>query len=346
MLQKAGERFTDALADEMGCDLVEVSAHFGARPEHEAWQGKVYSRSGTNPKYPNFYEATGYGTGAGLGGWNCRHSYYPFFEDSERAYSQEELTEYGSRKVTYNDTEMPEYDATQKQRSMERHIRATKRELAGYDAGIKYTDDDSLKEDLQTAFNRKSVLLKKQEAALKGFTTQTGLRRDRSREQVSAHYDIKGTKTVVAFNKSVSQKAINANNKMLQIEEEKRIIINNKISQIKSDLSDGTLPKALNVGNQNKHIPGSHSYNSADNRSYIFGDLNEAQENINQYAGTGFFKFNSKNEWTKKEFIETDINIGMFFDVRSEAYVPTNRFAIHYGKNGTHIVPARRRRKK
>ena len=87
------------------------------------------------------------------------------------------------------------------------HCPPTKRELAGYDAGIHATDNESLKADLQAAFNRKSVLLKKQEAALKDFTKQTGLIRDRSREQVSAHFDSKQGKTV-AFNKSVSQKAV------------------------------------------------------------------------------------------------------------------------------------------
>lgn len=30
------------LMEEMGCDLVEVTAHAGARPDHAAWQGKVY----------------------------------------------------------------------------------------------------------------------------------------------------------------------------------------------------------------------------------------------------------------------------------------------------------------
>jgi hypothetical protein len=66
-----------ARADDMNCDLVAVSAHMGARnrgegpQNHESWQGKVYSRSGTNPKYENFYDVTGYGTGEGLGGWNC-----------------------------------------------------------------------------------------------------------------------------------------------------------------------------------------------------------------------------------------------------------------------------------
>ncbi len=109
--------------------------------------------------------------------------------------------------MTYNGEEMTEYDATQKQRTMERRIRATKRELAGYDAGIAAATDDSLKAELQTAFDRKSVLLKRQEAALKDFTKQTGLTRDRAREQVSAHFDSKQGKTV-AFNKSVSQKAV------------------------------------------------------------------------------------------------------------------------------------------
>ena len=38
-------RLQDARADEMGADLVEVSAHAGARPSHAQWQGGIYSRS-------------------------------------------------------------------------------------------------------------------------------------------------------------------------------------------------------------------------------------------------------------------------------------------------------------
>lgn len=184
------------LAAEMDCDLVEVTAHNGARPEHAVWQGKVFSLSGKSRKYPDFVKSTGYGTGAGLKGWNCRHDFFPFFEDSKPAYTQAELAEFENRQVTYNGEKMTEYDATQKQRAMERRIRATKRELAGYDAGIAATADDSLKAELQTAFDRKSVLLKRQEAALRDFTKQTGLARDRAREQA------------YGFNKSVSQKAV------------------------------------------------------------------------------------------------------------------------------------------
>lgn len=65
---------------DLGCDLVEVSSHIGARPEHALWQGKIYSISGKSKKYPPFRESTGYGTITGLGGINCRHSFYPYFE--------------------------------------------------------------------------------------------------------------------------------------------------------------------------------------------------------------------------------------------------------------------------
>lgn len=85
-------------ANEMGCDLVEVTAHAGARPEHAEWQGKIYSRSGKSKKYPPLVESTGYGTGSGLGGWNCRHNMFPYFEGTARAYTDEELEELKNNK--------------------------------------------------------------------------------------------------------------------------------------------------------------------------------------------------------------------------------------------------------
>lgn len=122
-------------------------------------------------------------------------------------------------KVTYNGTEMTEYEASQKQRAYERRIRATKRELSGLDAGINETDNDSLKESLQAEFNRKSVLLKRQEAALKDFTNQTGLARDRAREQT------------YGFNKSVSQKAAWANKNRLDNSAKNVIMKRKKIAK-------------------------------------------------------------------------------------------------------------------
>ena len=76
--QTAGE-LTEARADQMETDLVQTSAHLGARnkgvePEnHEMWQGRVFTRGKDpdNTQYPNFYEVTGYMTITGLYGINC-----------------------------------------------------------------------------------------------------------------------------------------------------------------------------------------------------------------------------------------------------------------------------------
>lgn len=260
-------KMQEQMADDAGCDLVETTAHNGARPDHAQWQGKVFSRSGTSKKYPDFKSSTGYGTGAGLKGWNCRHDFFPYFEDMPNAYSEEKLQWLNNREVEYNGVKMTEYEASQKQRAMERRIRASKRELAGYDAGIKASDSESLKEELQKAFNKKSVVLKKQEADLKDFCNQTGLRRDRAREQVSAHFDSDKGKTV-AFDKSVSQKAVWADKKESKtvektlkndkIQIEKRILKQDEVIEKAKVFADELLSNPDLLRNDNGYSIGSY----------------------------------------------------------------------------------------
>ena len=99
--------------EETDTDLVEVSAHWGARPEHAEWQGKIYSRSGKNKKYPNF-SACHYGEVDGLKGINCRHDFYPFFEGVSEPNTwpdEPKPQEYHGKTYNY-------YQATQKQRKM------------------------------------------------------------------------------------------------------------------------------------------------------------------------------------------------------------------------------------
>jgi hypothetical protein len=128
-------KLQEARADEVGCDLVQVSAHIGARPSHQVWQGKIFSRSGTSKRYPPFILSTGYGTGPGLGGWNCRHSFYPFFEGiSENAYNALEVESYAKKTIEHNGQQMPIYDLTQAQRAIERKIRFYKRQASALEA--------------------------------------------------------------------------------------------------------------------------------------------------------------------------------------------------------------------
>lgn len=178
------------LAAEMGCDLVEVTSHMGARPSHAEWQGRVYSISGKSKKYPKLSTATGYGTGAGLKGWNCRHDFYPFFEGiSERASFPIDKAENAK-----------EYELSQKQRAMERAIRKSKRGLAAINESINSTDDPELKAKLQSKFDRSSATLKQQEQRMQDFCEANDLfiKNDRVR--------------VLGFGRSVSQKAVHGNN--------------------------------------------------------------------------------------------------------------------------------------
>lgn len=161
-------RLQDTRADEMGCDLVEVSAHAGARPEHAVWQGGIYSRSGKSKKYPDFVKTTGYGTGAGLGGWNCSHGFRPWFEGMSRTWSKEQLADYQAKDYEYNGVKMTEYEALQEQRKIERGIRRWKREKNAMEAAGLDSGEASAK---VREWNRKQ----------KDFLEQTGLKADGTR---------------------------------------------------------------------------------------------------------------------------------------------------------------------
>ncbi|WP_317853803.1 phage minor capsid protein [Chakrabartyella piscis] len=175
----------EARAEEMGCDLVEVSAHAGARLEHAMWQGEVYSRSGTSKEYKGLVEATGYGTGAGLGGWNCSHGFSPYFEGSPRTYSKEQLEDYKAKNYTYNGKAMTEYEALQEQRNIERNIRKWKREQVAMEVAGQSIDDTAVK-------------LKAWQAREDDFLKQTGLKRASDRTSVGGYGKSQATKATNA----------------------------------------------------------------------------------------------------------------------------------------------------
>lgn len=158
--------------NEMGVDLVQTSAHIGARPDHQVWQGRIFSRSGRDRRYPDFVSETGYGTGPGLMGWNCRHSFYPFFEGiSKNAYKQRELDSYANKVTTYQGKEISIYEATQIQRGIERKIRAWKRQAYALEAA-----------SLENA--REVAKIKAWQARMRSFIRETKLSRQYVRESV------------------------------------------------------------------------------------------------------------------------------------------------------------------
>lgn len=170
LANKGAEKITK----EIGAKYVEVSAHIGARvhdknpiANHAGWQGKVYKLEGSD-QYPNLKEKTGYPDDIqGLGGVNCRHRMFPFFPGISVP-NPHQIDEEENKKV---------YEATQKQRAMERNIRAIKKRLIVAKASG----------DMEQAKEYRKKLTQKQ-AEIEKFCKDNGLRRQTEREMVQEEY--------------------------------------------------------------------------------------------------------------------------------------------------------------
>ncbi len=158
-------------AKALGTNLVYVDQHLGARTRtkymkndyeaHAEWQGKVYMIEGSNDKYDNFYEKTGYGEMLGLKGINCYHDFGPYFEweKVEDRIDEEENAEM--------------YEKFQQQREYERRIRKLKRE--------KLISKDFYNADEKKALNERFKAVNEE---YDNYLKENGLRRDYSREYV------------------------------------------------------------------------------------------------------------------------------------------------------------------
>lgn len=155
--------------DEWEWDLVFVDAHFGARPSHAEWQGKVYSRSGQSTEYPSLVDATGYGTVTGLCGANCYHYMTPYVP----GYSELPDMDYSEQERITGMTSDEYYAATQKQRRYERLIRAQKREI-------------SYLQEVRADAVKQRIRLGELQDKLRQFTHDNHLRRDYEREHAWA----------------------------------------------------------------------------------------------------------------------------------------------------------------
>lgn len=177
--QTAGE-ITRHNADELGCDLMELDAHVGARTgdggqnltNHSWWQGQIVSRSGRHG-YLSLSDI-GYGDVRGFMGANCAHNWSMFWEGaSVRSYTPERLAAINAATVSYNGEEILRYKATQMQRAQERKIRAEKRAfLVAKESGQK---------DAEKAAAAK---LAASRTKMKDFLSQTGLQQYQLRESV------------------------------------------------------------------------------------------------------------------------------------------------------------------
>lgn len=108
---------------------------------------------------------------------------------------------------------------------------------------------------------------------------------------------------------------------------------------IKQKQMRGELNLRINPGHQAKHIRMGKGY--VKGKSYLYGSMDDAQALVERYSGSGAPKFDKKGRWVKKEFVTAPDPIGVYVNQDTGEELQTRRFAIHYGKNGVHIVPAK-----
>ena len=174
-VSQATAQITDARMDEMDWDIILVSSHLGARvtdkedfTNHYWWQGKFYSKSGKDTRFPP-YSVCNEGHVQGIHGCNCRHSHGP--SDGEfnpfEHYDSEE-----NRK---------EYELQQRQRAMERRIRDSKRKCIGLKNGVDSATTDEAKAAAETLYQKEAALLQKRNKAYNDFCEENGLKRKSER---------------------------------------------------------------------------------------------------------------------------------------------------------------------
>lgn len=166
-------------AEEMNWDLMELTAHAGARPSHAEWQGKVVSLSGKKG-YLSLKDIE-YGEITGFKGINCYHDWRPYYEGSARTYTQKELEEMKNQKVTYNGNKITKYDASQIQRQMERQIRQDKKDIAGLQGILTSNNKDIDVNDIQARLKQMQNKYNMHNRQLNDFISQTDSIKDRSR---------------------------------------------------------------------------------------------------------------------------------------------------------------------
>ena len=159
---------------DMGWNHVLVSQHLGARvsdtdpiADHAGWQGKVYCIEGKDTNYDNLLDATGYPENPlGLCGYNCRHSFTPFLPGVSRN-NNAPIDSEANRRA---------YELSQKQRAMERRIRAQKRKCTALHTAVENCEDPATKAKLQEKYAQSAKRLQDQNAAYTKFCADNDLK--------------------------------------------------------------------------------------------------------------------------------------------------------------------------
>lgn len=199
-MNQTAAQVTNQYVVEAQTNHVLFSAHLGARVKqkgqpdlagHDLWQGRVFCIRGSEPGYPNLLESTGYDidpvTGVGtvvnpLGahGYGCRHSHKVWDKRLRNPY----VDENGEMKID-SEENRKRYELQQKQRAMERSLRAWKRKLIEKQEQINNPREDMDVGKLQQEYDRTAYQLTQKNKAYNDFCKQNDLQPQYDRIKVA-----------------------------------------------------------------------------------------------------------------------------------------------------------------
>lgn len=310
--------------DQFGISLISVDSHSGSRPLCAPYQGRIFSRDGTfgvtsdgSGKRIEYspLSSTSYGKPAGLFGINCGHSSYPFIPGINiQRYFPVDPEENAAR-----------YKELQKQRQLEREIRAGKRECMMLQAA---GDEEGYKK-----------------AALRLRTKREQYKVYSNAHDLSLHND---RTQVYGFDRSKSMKTVWAEKKLLTWGNGDAII-GLKIQQFKTDLANGKVNTTIDKSQQNKHtyskvwknqVKQAMASNGKEAPKSVLSKKLDPQNLIDKYAGKGNdYRFIGNNKYPD-EYITLPFVVGKTYDKKTGKYSDTHRIQLKYNeKKGAHIFP-------
>lgn len=170
-VSQATAQITNARMDEMGWDIILVSSHLGARAtakedftNHYWWQGKFYSKSGKDTRFPP-YMVCNEGHVQGIHGANCRHHHGP---GDGKFNPYEEYDSEENRK---------EYELQQKQRAMERRVRASKKDCMAFREAVEKATTPEGRAAAEAKYQKKAALLQRRNQDYNQFCEENDLKK-------------------------------------------------------------------------------------------------------------------------------------------------------------------------
>ena len=335
-VNQASAKINEKVAQDLGTEYFEVTAHAGARPSHAEWQGKVY-------KHSELVSVCGLGDVTGLCGANCRHAYYAFFPGiSVRAYSDDDLQrikDQDAKEETWLGKTYNGYERTQKARQYE----STMRQQRSYIQALNEGGADPA--DIQAAQARYLNTMNE----YKGFCAQMDMRPDMQRVYIDGLGRMSGGRianiTLTKTNKQNINKTVAGSGKTDIIKDIKRIP-QIPSSTISKKVEAGEYGLKLSWQNYNKHAEGTKDFERYKESRIAKGlgpqsrltiSRDEAQEIIKNKSGTGIIRVTKDSKARNIEMIECDNIVGEYY--QKTEYIKTNKAAIYYSKRGAHLVP-------